>query len=622
MVIGAAFLVMLGGVDREREATALARHSEQVLVEAGRLHRLLLDLEMSQRDFSANGDTGSFARWQATRRAISATGASFVGLTKVPGHHAQARRIVAEVDSYVRDRAVPLMMETRSAWSAGRPRPPTDTDQRTQNSLRARFDRFTLAEESFVAGRGERAAREARMVKTVAIVGLAVSVPLIFLFAAYLVRAIVRPIRRAAAMAGQLATGDLSTRLPETSGHEIGALERAFNTMGRSLETSSDELRQLADEQAALRRVATLVAQGVPSTDLLTAVVGEVERLLGAHAVTLFRYEEDGTARVLLHSREWGAPLVGSTPPRDDASIPAMVHRTGRPARRDGVDGLSPELRELLLGLGVRSAVGAPIVVDGRLWGVIDGSWTDGVPGPDADERMAQFTELVATSIANAASRAELRASRARVVVTADETRRRIERDLHDGAQQRLVHAVVTLKLAKQTLQNGGGSAAELVDEALEHAELATNELRELVHGILPAALSRGGLRAGVATLLSRIPLEVSSDVTSERLAPVLEATAYFIVSEALTNVVKHAGASRAEVKAVVEGGALHVEVRDDGAGGARLDGSSGLLGLYDRAAAVDGELTVESPPNGGTVVAATLPISANDRAPGHRPRP
>ena len=226
----------------------------------------------------------------------------------------------------------------------------------------------------------------------------------------------------------------------------------------------------------------------------------------------------------------------------------------------------------------------------------------------DTEERMAQFTELIATAIANAQSRAELAASRARVVATADETRRRIERDLHDGAQQRLVHTVITLKLAQRAMRDDGEQAPGLVGEALEHAERATAELRDLAHGILPASLSRG-LRAGIDTLVSRARLPVSIDVTDERLPPALEATAYFIVAEALTNVVKHAGASRAHINAHLDDGALRVEVRDDGVGGAHLDGSSGLLGIHDRAAAMNGKLTVDSPPGRGTTIVATLPV-------------
>jgi signal transduction histidine kinase len=175
------------------------------------------------------------------------------------------------------------------------------------------------------------------------------------------------------------------------------------------------------------------------------------------------------------------------------------------------------------------------------------------------------------------------------------------------------VHTVITLKLARRALGDSDGPAVELVDEALEHAERATAELREIAHGILPAALSRGGLKAGIETLLSRVRLPVSVDVTPERLPPALESTAYFIVAEALTNVVKHARAQRAHVKALVEGDVLRVEVRDDGIGGARVDGSTGLLGLHDRAAAVNGRLTVHSPPGAGTTITAALPVARPD---------
>jgi signal transduction histidine kinase len=235
--------------------------------------------------------------------------------------------------------------------------------------------------------------------------------------------------------------------------------------------------------------------------------------------------------------------------------------------------------------------------------------WTDRVAEPDMEARLEQFTELVATAIANAEGRAALTASRARVVATADETRRRIERDLHDGAQQRLVYTVVTLKLARRALaQRGGDGAGQLLDEALEHAERANAALRELVQGILPASLSRGGLRAGIAGLVGRAPIDVRVDVTGRRFAAGLEATAYFIVAEALTNTFKHAHASRAHVRVAVEDGELVVEIGDDGDGGAAPNGSSGLLGLYDRAAAAGGELEIDSPPGTGTTVTARLP--------------
>jgi signal transduction histidine kinase len=259
--------------------------------------------------------------------------------------------------------------------------------------------------------------------------------------------------------------------------------------------------------------------------------------------------------------------------------------------------------------LGIRSSVGCPIVVEGRLWGVIAASTKSATPfAADTESQIAEFTELVATAIANAEARTEVAASRARLVAATDEERRRVVRDLHDGAQQRLVHTVITLKLAHRALQNGEHALPALLTDALDHAQRATDELRELAHGILPEVLTRGGLRAGVDALASRMPVPVENAVSVGRLPAAAEATAYFVVAEALTNVAKHARAGRAEVTARVEDDTLRLAVRDDGVGGARPDGC-GLQGLGDRVAALDGRLQVESPADGGTLVAAEIPL-------------
>jgi signal transduction histidine kinase len=257
--------------------------------------------------------------------------------------------------------------------------------------------------------------------------------------------------------------------------------------------------------------------------------------------------------------------------------------------------------------LGVRSAVGVPIIVDGRLWGAMGAAATEQLP-PDAESRIGEFTELVATAIANIEARAELTASRARIVAAADEERRRVVRDLHDGPQQRLVHAVVMLKLSQRALEGGAGDAPSVVGVALELAQRATRELRELVHGILPAALTSGGLRGGVGALASRVPVPVQTEICAERMPAPIEATAYFVVAEALTNVANHANAAIAAIAARVEDGTLRVEVRDDRVGGARPEGS-GLQGLADRLAALDGRLEVKCPADGGTLVTAAIPI-------------
>ena len=255
---------------------------------------------------------------------------------------------------------------------------------------------------------------------------------------------------------------------------------------------------------------------------------------------------------------------------------------------------------------------GYPIVVDGRLWGVTVANWASPEPPPpDTEMRMAQFGELLDTAFANADGRDQLMASRARLLVASDDARRRVVRDLHDGAQQRLVHTVVTLKLAQRALRAGDGKAEALLAEALAHAGQANQELRELAQGILPAALTRGGLRAGVSMLVSRTDVPVSVDVLAARFAPEVEASAYFVIAEALTNVVKHARATRADVRVAMIGRTLLIEVRDDGVGGAVLHGT-GLAGLEDRLAALGGRLQIESPVGGGTLVGATLPLDGS----------
>jgi signal transduction histidine kinase len=379
-----------------------------------------------------------------------------------------------------------------------------------------------------------------------------------------------------------------------------------------------NQLRMLVDEQAALRRLATAVARGVSPDEIFMAVAEEVGPLLGADDAAVVCFEPDGSGRVLAGAGKWVHEIgIGHRVELDDFLAITAVFRTGRSGRVDDHDygTASGPVADYLRRAGNRSAVASPIIVEGRLWGAMVAS-TNREPLPaDIEERMANFTELVGIVIANAASQAELTASRARAVAAGDEARRRIQRDLHDGAQQRLVSTVVTLKLARRELGDATGPAVELLEEALANAEGASGELRELAHGILPGALSGGGLRAGIDALVSRVHLSVSVEVTAERLPPALEATAYFIVAEALTNAVRHAHASSARIAAVVDGGVLQLEVRDDGVGGARSDGSSGLLGLRDRAAALNGELRIDSPPGEGTVVAATLPIAGSQAA-------
>jgi signal transduction histidine kinase len=372
------------------------------------------------------------------------------------------------------------------------------------------------------------------------------------------------------------------------------------------------EVQRLADEQAALRRVATLVAQAAAPTDVFNAVIAEVAELLGAAQVGLMRAESSREVTILAHrGQKPGVMRAGMRVPLDGDSATAQVLRTGSSARFDTAEEGSGTIAQIARRSSANATVGTPITVEGGIWGVITASWTGrDEPPADAEARLTQFAELLATAIANAESRDQLAASRARVLTAGDQARRRVVRDLHDGAQQRLVHTIITLKLARQELRNNTERTEALLADALDHAEQGNAEIRELAHGILPAVLTRGGLDAGVDALVSRLDLPVDVVVTSTRLAPDVEASAYFIVAEALTNVVKHSQATRAGVTVAVGHGKLKVEVSDDGVGGADPQGQ-GLLGIGDRVAALGGRLRIDSPPGGGTVLAAELPLPA-----------
>ena len=372
------------------------------------------------------------------------------------------------------------------------------------------------------------------------------------------------------------------------------------------------EMRRLAEEQTSLRRVATLVARGSAAAEVFAAVADEVGQLLNIKDTALLRYEADGTATVIVNQIE-GAVLtpVGTRVPVEGRNVATLVLQTGRSVRQDDYEAEpSDSLGTYVNTLGFRAGVGSPIVVEGRLWGVMVAvsQRADTLPAR-ADAWLEEFTELIATAISNVQARSDLAASRARIVAAADDERRRVVRDLHDGAQQRLVHTIVTLKLAERAAEVAGEVPTALVTEARSEAELATVELRELAHGMLPSILTRGGLRAGLDALAARMALPVEVSVSTDRLPAAIEATAYFVVAEALTNVAKHSEAKHVEVGVFVEDGCLRLRVLDDGVGGAQPDGS-GLVGLADRLAVLHGRLYVESPLGGGTLVEAAIPLS------------
>jgi signal transduction histidine kinase len=372
-------------------------------------------------------------------------------------------------------------------------------------------------------------------------------------------------------------------------------------------------LARLADEQAALRRVATLVARSVPPKDLFTAVTEEVGQLLSPDIAGMGRYDSGAVIALASWSRT-GVTLrrIGTRWPLQGHNIPTLVAQSGRPARTDSHDDVSGPLGESMREAGIRSAAGTPIIVEGHLWGMMFVATTLEPPLPlDTAARLASFTELVATAIANADSRAELAASRARIVAAADETRRRIERNLHDGAQQRLVSLGLELRAAQATVPPELGELAGEVSRVAEGLASVQEELREIAHGIHPAILAQGGLGPALKTLARRSQVPVELEVRARgRLPDPVEVAAYYVVSETLTNVAKHARASVVRVEADAADGILRLDVRDDGVGGADASRGTGLAGLKDRVEALGGTLALQSASGDGTSVRVELPLA------------
>ena len=379
---------------------------------------------------------------------------------------------------------------------------------------------------------------------------------------------------------------------------------------------SREQLAELAEQQAALRRVATLVAQGARPAQVFQAVSAEVGRLLPADAVAVSRYGPDGTVTPLgewtpTGDSEFGVLIVGERLPLERGTSAWLVFETRRPARVDSFEGAVGRGPDLARAAGWRSSVGAPIIVEGRLWGVVSvGSKTDRLLPPETEERLGEFTELLATAIANAESHEELDASRARILATADATRRRIERDLHDGAQQQLVSLALELRTAQAAIPAEFDEHRAELSHVIDGLTGVLDGLREIALGIHPAMLAEGGLEPALKTLARRSPIPVELDVRAEgRLPEPVEVAAYYVVSEALTNAAKYARASVVHVDLQASERSLRVAVRDDGQGGADPARGSGLFGLKDRAEAIGGTISLRSPHGAGTSLQVELPL-------------
>jgi signal transduction histidine kinase len=401
-----------------------------------------------------------------------------------------------------------------------------------------------------------------------------------------------------------------SDRLPDDIEARLADFTELVSTAIANSE-ARDGLRRLLDEQAALRRVATLVAERATVENVFSSVAREVAHVFNVQLVTVCRYETN--AVVVLASLGVPEFPAGSRWPLDAPGLPATIRDTGRPARIDdfaaavGLDALAREG-------GVRAVAGVPIVVDGTVWGSINVASTEDEPfPPDAKERLARFTELVATAVSNATMRAEVAASRARVIAAGDETRRRIERDLHDGAQQQLVTLALGLRSAEGRVPAGLEDLRAEVGGFADRLTSVIEELREMSRGIHPAILTEGGLSPALEALALRSPVPVKLNVRCERRLPDgIEVAAYYVVSEALTNAAKHADASRLQIDLHIEEGTLYLSIVDDGVGGAEPSAGSGLIGLKDRVEALGGAIDVASPPGSGTRLDVEIPLLAD----------
>lgn len=375
------------------------------------------------------------------------------------------------------------------------------------------------------------------------------------------------------------------------------------------------EVERLAEEQAALRRVATLVAEGVPPADVFAAVSREVEHVLSHlidNTATVVRFDPGPECVLVGASRPIPETPLGKRWEPDDLYVSTRVLRTGASARVDETDlAVGGVAAEQMRRQGYLSQVASPIVVEGRLWGAMTVSAEQTLPS-DTEARLEKFTELVATAIANAESQSELAASRRRMVAAADEARRRIERDLHDGIQQQLVSLGMELGVVEAALADEE-APREQVASVSSGLRRAIDDLREISRGIHPAILAHGGLGAALKALARRspVPVQLTSSVDG-RLPERIEVAAYYIVSEALTNVARHSRASVVSIDVAEQHGALALTIRDDGVGGAEPGGGTGLIGLKDRVEALGGSLTVQSPPGNGTALVVALPVAGD----------
>jgi signal transduction histidine kinase len=613
-----SFGVLSQEITEMRDADNAARDSTAALISAGRLERLLFDLDAGSQALALVGDQGFQQEYTAARSAFATAATALEAFRGNGGQTAAARRLMQADDAYVRDYLTPLMTSARNGPLPVRSAVQAGTGKQRLATLRAQGAVFERAQRTISEAAARRSAAAADEAIAAVAITVGIALLLIFVFAVYVTKVIVRPVRRIALMAGD---HDAEGGTPEASPSEIRVLKSELNTMVASLAASQSKLRQVADMQGALRRVATLVACGSSPSEVFTAVATEVGHVLDAAHTVIVRFEADETANVVAYWNDPDMPQV--MPPLDghwpieEGTVTGTVRKTERPARMNDYERNTSAIGRWARVMGLRCVVGCPVKVEGRVWGAMIIHCIDAEPIYGVTEdRMQEFVGLVGTAIANAQSRSDLLTSRARVVAAADESRRRIERDLHDGAQQRLV----TLALKLRTAADGPGQMPlrELLDGLVHDLSDILDDLQKVSRGIVPPILTRSGLPPALRSLARRspIPVRLQMDDIKDRLPEHLEVAVYYTVSEGLTNVVKHAHASEVCVDLDLQHETIRLSIRDDGCGGADLSGGTGLVGLKDRVEALNGYIAVTSPPGDGTsllVAIPTRPLQAPD---------
>ena len=608
LLTGLSFVVLDLAIRDLSQANHQVDASAAQLRAADEAQQLVIDMETGLRGFVITGDERFLASWDAGRQGFPRRIAALEAAAGDPGQRARVQAIADASGSYVDEYGLPLIEAVRSDDPSAMSVSMTELGKQRVDDLRSLLSAFTEAERQIYLTRQEAASELARTATMAAVVGFALSVGLIVLVIIYLARTLVRPITNAARMAGRLEDGDLSARMPGTGTAEIGTLERSFNSLATTLEESRAVQARLLDQQSALRRLAVLVAQSREPDEVFSAVVRELSTYLPSDAACLWRHESDGSFVPVATWDRHGGPLAASAFRAEDGVV-GRAWASISTTRIDASNGPAI-LYERLGGLAVTSSIACPVVVDGERWGVLEAARCEGSLAVDAETWMTAFTELVGTATSNAKARADVAASRRRIVAASDEARRRIERDLHDGAQQLLVSLGLRLRMASAMVSPEEPQLRTEIEQIAEDVTTVIDELREMSHGIYPAALARAGLPAAVRTLARRSPIPVELDIRAgAELSQPLQAAAYYVVAEALTNAVKHASAEAIHITLEDRQGQLRVVVRDDGVGGADPTSGSGITGLRDRVEALGGRLEVDSPPGTGTVVQADIPV-------------